>query len=40
VTRLRNEPIETIASVPGIGKRMAERILETVGAGSEGGSGS
>lgn len=37
VTRIRREPVETIASVPGIGKRMAERILETVAAGSEEG---
>lgn len=37
VTRLRRSPVETIASVPGIGKVMAERILETVGAGSQGG---
>jgi len=34
VTRIQREPVETIASVPGIGRRMAERILETVGAGS------
>jgi excinuclease ABC subunit C len=33
VTRLRREPVEAIASVPGIGRRMAERILDTVGAG-------
>ena len=37
VTRIRREPVETIASVRGIGKRMAERILETVGAGNEEG---
>ncbi len=33
VTRLRREPVEAIASIPGIGRRMAERILDTVGAG-------
>jgi excinuclease ABC subunit C len=38
VKRLRKEPVDTIASVPGIGKVMAERILETVGAGAEAGS--
>ena len=33
VSRLRRQPIESIASVPGIGERMAARILEIVGAG-------
>jgi len=33
VTRLKREPVEAIASVPGIGRTMAQRILETVGAG-------
>jgi excinuclease ABC subunit C len=35
--RLRQEPLESIASVPGIGRRMAERIVETVGAGEQEG---
>ena len=39
VTRLKREPVESIAAVPGIGRRMAERILETVASreGAEGG---
>jgi excinuclease ABC subunit C len=38
VTRLKREPVEAIASIPGIGRRMAEQILESVGAsgGAEG----
>jgi excinuclease ABC subunit C len=35
IARMKREPIETIASVPGIGRRMAERILETVGTKGE-----
>jgi excinuclease ABC subunit C len=35
VTRIAREPIDSLASVPGIGRRMAERILETVGSGAE-----
>jgi excinuclease ABC subunit C len=31
IARMKREPVETIAAVPGIGRRMAERILETVG---------
>lgn len=31
VERLRQQPIDAIAAVPGIGARMAERILEAVG---------
>jgi excinuclease ABC subunit C len=30
VERLRGEPLETIAAVPGIGPRMAERIVATM----------
>jgi excinuclease ABC subunit C len=35
IARMKRVPIETIASVPGIGRRMAERILETVGTKGE-----
>ncbi|HEV8128352.1 MAG TPA: excinuclease ABC subunit UvrC [Candidatus Eisenbacteria bacterium] len=31
IARMKREPVETIAAVPGIGRRMAERILESVG---------
>ncbi len=35
IARMKREPVETIASVPGIGRRMAERIIETVGTKGE-----
>jgi len=35
VARLRQQPLDAIASVPGIGERMAARILETVGSSGE-----
>jgi excinuclease ABC subunit C len=38
VARLKREPVDTIAAVPGIGRRMAERILELVGADAGPGS--
>jgi excinuclease ABC subunit C len=31
VERLKQQPVDAIASVPGIGERMAARILEVVG---------
>jgi len=35
VARLKRQPLDAIASVPGIGERMAARILETVAAGGD-----